>query len=147
MTRRPRKALIIGAGIAGPVTAMFLTRAGIEAELYEAWPYSTGIGGGLQAAWDWLVGKLTGLVDLLPDTVKKVLGIASPSKVMMQLGKHTVSGFGIGMVNAANDVVPSAAGAMADAAIGGPGAAGAAGGSSSSSSVGNRLGMMRNTAP
>lgn len=50
MTRRPRKALIIGAGIAGPVTAMFLTRAGIEAELYEAWPYSTGIGGGLQIA-------------------------------------------------------------------------------------------------
>ena len=50
MTSRPRKALIIGAGIAGPVTAMFLTRAGIEAELYEAWPYSTGIGGGLQIA-------------------------------------------------------------------------------------------------
>ena len=48
MTQRPRKALIIGAGIAGPVTAMFLKRAGIEAELYEAWPYSTGIGGGLQ---------------------------------------------------------------------------------------------------
>ncbi|OKO74833.1 FAD-dependent monooxygenase [Bradyrhizobium sp. NAS96.2] len=50
MTSRPRKALIIGAGIAGPVTAMFLARAGIEAELYEAWPYSTGIGGGLQIA-------------------------------------------------------------------------------------------------
>ncbi|KJC35979.1 monooxygenase [Bradyrhizobium sp. LTSP885] len=50
MTQRPRKALIIGAGIAGPVTAMFLRRAGIEAELYEAWPYSTGIGGGLQIA-------------------------------------------------------------------------------------------------
>ncbi len=50
MTPRSRKALIIGAGIAGPVTAMFLTRAGIEAELYEAWPYSTGIGGGLQIA-------------------------------------------------------------------------------------------------
>ncbi|KJC56854.1 monooxygenase [Bradyrhizobium sp. LTSPM299] len=48
MTQRPRKALIIGAGIAGPVTAMFLRRAGIEAELYEAWPYATGIGGGLQ---------------------------------------------------------------------------------------------------
>src|ERR1700740_370223 len=50
MTLRPRKALIIGAGIAGPVTAMFLTRAGIEAQLFEAWPYSTGIGGGLQIA-------------------------------------------------------------------------------------------------
>lgn len=50
MTQRPRKALIIGGGIAGPVIAMFLRRAGIEAEIYEAWPYSTGIGGGLQIA-------------------------------------------------------------------------------------------------
>ncbi|MFB9267811.1 FAD-dependent oxidoreductase [Bradyrhizobium erythrophlei] len=50
MTRRPRKALIIGAGIAGPVAAMFMKRAGIEADIYEAWPYSNGIGGGLQIA-------------------------------------------------------------------------------------------------
>src|SRR5258708_9561475 len=47
MTQRPRKALIIGAGIAGPVTAIFLKQAGIDAEVYEAWAYSTGIGGGL----------------------------------------------------------------------------------------------------
>ena len=50
MTRRTRKALIIGAGIAGPVTAIFLRKAGIDAEVFEAWPYSTGIGGGLQIA-------------------------------------------------------------------------------------------------
>ena len=50
MTQRPRKALIIGAGIAGPVTAIFLKKAGIDAQLFEAWPYSTGIGGGLQIA-------------------------------------------------------------------------------------------------
>jgi 2-polyprenyl-6-methoxyphenol hydroxylase-like FAD-dependent oxidoreductase len=50
MTQRPRKALIVGAGIAGPVTAMFMKRAGIDAAVYEAWPYSTGIGGGLQIA-------------------------------------------------------------------------------------------------
>src|SRR5882757_4014716 len=50
MTTRPRKALIIGAGIAGPVTAILLKRAGIDAEVYEAWPHSTGIGGGLQIA-------------------------------------------------------------------------------------------------
>jgi 2-polyprenyl-6-methoxyphenol hydroxylase-like FAD-dependent oxidoreductase len=50
MTRRPRKAVIIGAGIAGPVAAIFLKRAGFDAELFEAWPYSTGIGGGLQIA-------------------------------------------------------------------------------------------------
>lgn len=50
MTQRPRKALIIGAGIAGPVTAILLKQAGIDAEVYEAWPYATGIGGGLQIA-------------------------------------------------------------------------------------------------
>ena len=50
MTKRSRKALIIGAGIAGPVTAIFLKRAGIDAQVFEAWPYSTGIGGGLQIA-------------------------------------------------------------------------------------------------
>jgi 2-polyprenyl-6-methoxyphenol hydroxylase-like FAD-dependent oxidoreductase len=50
MTQRPRKALIIGAGIAGPVTAIFLKKAGIDAAVYEAWPYSTAIGGGLQIA-------------------------------------------------------------------------------------------------
>jgi 2-polyprenyl-6-methoxyphenol hydroxylase-like FAD-dependent oxidoreductase len=50
MTKRPRKALIIGAGIAGPVTAILLKNAGFDAQLFEARPYSTGIGGGLQIA-------------------------------------------------------------------------------------------------
>src|ERR1700690_1690900 len=50
MTQRSRKAIIIGAGIAGPVSAIFLKRAGIDAQVFEAWPHSTGIGGGLQIA-------------------------------------------------------------------------------------------------
>jgi 2-polyprenyl-6-methoxyphenol hydroxylase-like FAD-dependent oxidoreductase len=50
MTKRPRKALIIGAGIAGPVAGIFLKKAGIDAQVFEAWPYSTGNGGGLQIA-------------------------------------------------------------------------------------------------
>jgi 2-polyprenyl-6-methoxyphenol hydroxylase-like FAD-dependent oxidoreductase len=50
MTERTRKAIIIGAGIAGPVTGIFLKRAGFDVQLFEAWPYSTGIGGGLQIA-------------------------------------------------------------------------------------------------
>src|SRR4051794_3239430 len=49
MTKRP-KALIIGGGIAGPVTGIFLKQAGIDAEVFEAWPYAKGIGGGLQIA-------------------------------------------------------------------------------------------------
>src|SRR5258706_16443475 len=50
MTKTARKALIIGAGVAGPVTGTFLKKAGIDAQVFEAWPYSTGIGGGLQIA-------------------------------------------------------------------------------------------------
>ncbi|WFU37867.1 FAD-dependent monooxygenase [Bradyrhizobium sp. CB82] len=50
MSIHPRKALIIGAGIAGPVAGILLRRAGIEAQIFEAWPYSKGIGGGLQIA-------------------------------------------------------------------------------------------------
>src|SRR5437667_5647537 len=36
MNEQKRKALIIGAGIAGPAVALFLKRAGFEAEIYEA---------------------------------------------------------------------------------------------------------------
>src|SRR4029079_2752863 len=50
MAQRPRKALIIGAGIAGPATAIFLKTADDAVQLFEAWSYSTGIGGGLQIA-------------------------------------------------------------------------------------------------
>jgi 2-polyprenyl-6-methoxyphenol hydroxylase-like FAD-dependent oxidoreductase len=50
MTNRFRKALVIGAGIAGPIAAILLRRIGIEVQVFEAWPHSTGIGGGLQIA-------------------------------------------------------------------------------------------------
>jgi len=45
MNKQKRKALIIGCGVAGPVVASFLQRAGIEAEIYEARAESTDYGG------------------------------------------------------------------------------------------------------
>ena len=46
-----RTALIIGGGIAGPVTAMALRQAGIEATVYEAYPRSSeSVGGGMSIA-------------------------------------------------------------------------------------------------
>jgi 2-polyprenyl-6-methoxyphenol hydroxylase-like FAD-dependent oxidoreductase len=46
-----RTALVIGGGIAGPVTATALHKAGIEARVYEAYPGSTfGVGSGLALA-------------------------------------------------------------------------------------------------
>lgn len=50
MIRRSRKAIIIGGGIAGPATAMFLRSAGFESQIFEARPRAAGIGGGLQIA-------------------------------------------------------------------------------------------------
>ncbi|HEV2744431.1 MAG TPA: NAD(P)-binding protein, partial [Rubrobacter sp.] len=37
-TQRRRRALIVGGGIAGPVAAIALRRAGVEAVVYEARP-------------------------------------------------------------------------------------------------------------
>ena len=49
MQKQTKKALIIGGGIAGPALALFLKRAGIEAEIYEAREtpegYSLGLSG------------------------------------------------------------------------------------------------------
>src|SRR5579872_298370 len=50
MVTRSPKALIIGGGIAGPIAAILLKKVGIEATVFEAWPRSAGIGGGLQIA-------------------------------------------------------------------------------------------------
>src|ERR671916_1074199 len=46
MNRTSKRALIIGGGIAGPVTAMALQRAGVESVVYEAYDTSAGLGAG-----------------------------------------------------------------------------------------------------
>src|SRR5215471_19083512 len=44
------RAIIIGGGIAGPAASLFLQRAGIESQIFEAYPEPTTIGGGFQIA-------------------------------------------------------------------------------------------------
>ena len=43
-------ALIIGGGIAGPALSLFLKQAGISSAVYEAYPCTEGVGGGLSLA-------------------------------------------------------------------------------------------------
>jgi 2-polyprenyl-6-methoxyphenol hydroxylase-like FAD-dependent oxidoreductase len=43
-------ALIIGGGIAGRALSLFLKKAGISSTVYEAYPYTQGVGGGLNLA-------------------------------------------------------------------------------------------------
>lgn len=74
-----RTALVIGGGVAGPVTAMALHKAGIQATVYEAYPPdSVGIGGGLGLAPNGLAAlEIVGAADAV-----RAIGSPMPNTVM-----------------------------------------------------------------
>lgn len=81
----------------------------------------TGIGNGASQ----VTAAVSGLADSATGAFKSALGIASPSKVMMQLGGYTTDGFAMGVEDGTADTQ----GALDDAvALPTPGAAGGAGG-------------------
>ncbi|MBW0434931.1 FAD-dependent monooxygenase [Leptospira yasudae] len=49
-SKKTNRVMIIGGGIAGPTLALFLKKAGIASEVYEAHPESDGVGGGFNVA-------------------------------------------------------------------------------------------------
>lgn len=57
---------------------------------------ATGLFNGFKMAFNMAIAGIKGLVGLLPQAVKDVLGIHSPSRVMMELGFQTAEGFNIG---------------------------------------------------
>ena len=78
-----RKALIIGGGIAGPVTAMALQRAGIDAVVYEAHPPTTAEAG------SYLTVATNGLDALRAVGADKAVldaGFPTPSNVLLSTG-------------------------------------------------------------
>lgn len=92
-----------------------------------------GIGNSLTAGWAALIAKVQGLAALLPESVKTVLGIHSPSRVFAEIGGHTMAGLEEGLtggqggpVDAVSGVAKKLAGIGAGMAIGGAAMAGAA---------------------
>lgn len=57
----------------------------------------TGLWNGLKSGWTGLISKVQGLAQQLPDIVKKVLGIHSPSRVFSEIGMQTCAGLAQGM--------------------------------------------------
>jgi len=56
-----------------------------------------GLWEGIKSTWRGMLRKFEDLLDILPEAAKKALGIASPSKVMMEIGKFAGEGFTIGL--------------------------------------------------
>lgn len=56
-----------------------------------------GLSDGISAGLQWIKDKITGLGSLIPDWLKSVLGIRSPSRVMAGLGRNIMAGLGKGI--------------------------------------------------
>lgn len=97
-----------------------------------------GLRDGIVNAWHWVQDKLNALVNAIPGPVRKILGIASPSKVFMGIGDFIGQGLALGIGGAEPAVrratsklvsIPAAAGiAVAAGAFGGSGRSGGRGG-------------------
>lgn len=98
-------------GFLGRIGAAILGAAGaIGVALIE------GIVGGLDSAKAKLVERLEVLAQLLPDSVRKLLGIKSPSRVFMQIGAHTAEGLAQG-IEGGEPRVEQSAEALATSAV------------------------------
>jgi hypothetical protein len=65
----------------------------------------TGIIGGITSMGGWFMSQVSKFVsDHLPGFVKKILGIGSPSKVFMEIGKNTMVGLQMGIQSQATSV-------------------------------------------
>lgn len=78
-----------------------------------------------------VIGAVKGLAGSATGAFKSALGIASPSRVMLEMGQQTGEGFAVGMGDTASDVHGAASG-VADAAVKGASGGDAAGAASSS---------------
>jgi len=60
----------------------------------------SGLWKGINDAKNWIIGKITAFIkNIIPEPIRNILGISSPSKVMAGLGENIVQGLAQGIVN------------------------------------------------
>jgi phage-related protein len=64
-----------------------------------------GLVAGIRAGFDWVKSTVSELADMLPEWIKKPLGVHSPSRVFMAIGGHLTSGLAVGVQKTQNHPV------------------------------------------
>jgi hypothetical protein len=77
-----------------------------------------GIWAGIQGLWSWLLEQIHAKLMELPELVRNLLGIHSPSTVFAEIGEELARGMALGMTTG-QSLVRSAGGALAAAALAG----------------------------
>lgn len=64
----------------------------------------SGLWSGISGSWNDLMSNVMGLINRLPEGVRKFLGISSPSTVFMEIGEEIAAGLAAGIVDAGDQV-------------------------------------------
>ena len=94
-----------------------------------------GLADGITSGIGWVTAAVQGMGSAIIAEVKRVLGIASPSKVMAKMGGHTADGFAKGLDAGTGDVQDAAGDMVAPPAMAGGSGGGKAGGGGMSVSI------------
>jgi hypothetical protein len=96
--------IVVGIGVAvGAIGFLVAKIAGVAVFMWGAAAsigiaIISGITGGIDSAKAGLIANLKALAELLPDAVRKLLKIQSPSKVFADIGVNTMRGFEVGIL-------------------------------------------------
>lgn len=63
---------------------------------------------GIESCWTWVTKKASAMATAAKNAAEKALGINSPSKVFMEIGRYTTEGFAVGLDKYAKNVVKPA---------------------------------------
>jgi len=99
---------MIGTGVVSAIETALSTLSGLyQAAVGIGTSVAQGIVDGITSGVGWVTAAVAGMGDAIVAQVKATLGIASPSKVMAEMGGHVADGFSVGIDSGSPDVAAS----------------------------------------